>query len=244
LLGRDYIKLFFHKEKAVCYDLKSVLGYLPLKPDLYLSAFINRGQRLVDGNGMALNNERLEFLGDTILSTIIADYLYHQFPCKDEGFLSQMRSCIVKRKKLNELSQKIGLDEAIQKYSNTSNPGKNFNGNVLEALTAVIYIDKGFEFTHRWLIKNLIQKHIAIDELLTTEIDFKSRIIEWAQKSHKIIRFESNEDNSGNSRCPVFICSIVIDGLFKGTGKGFSKKEAEQNAAQYVLTMEHSTKLG
>lgn len=199
-------------------------------------AFTHRSASVILPNGSSVNNERLEFLGDAILDAVVADYLFTYYPNKDEGFLSKMRSKIVKRQQLNVMASALGLDSLIIKGCINSNGGKYIVGNTLEALIGAIYLDKGYEKTKKVVINRIIKQLISFDELEKREFDFKSRIIEWAQKSRSEIIFESQEDYPGKSNTPIFISRIVVDSQILGEGRGTSKKEAEQNAAEQALT--------
>jgi ribonuclease-3 len=232
LLSLNAIKLLFSKNRTFCVELKPFLGYLPAKPELYKAAFIHRSAPLTLKDGSVVTNERLEYLGDAILDAVIAAYLFNKYPNRDEGFLSQMRSKIVKRKYLNTLSVKIGLRNFIDKHLPNGNCGKHFYGDSLEALIGAIYIDKGFLKSQHFIINRLIHKYIDLDNLEFTETDFKSRVIEWAQKSHQEIRFESEEEYNTENKTPLFICRIYITNELFTEGKGVSKKDAEQHAAE------------
>jgi ribonuclease-3 len=224
------IRLLFSSNRKFHAELIKILGYHPLKWDIYELAFVHRSASVFLHDGTIVNNERLEFLGDAVLDTIVADYLFTHYPDKDEGFLSKMRSKIVKRKHLNSLAVQLGVDNMI--ISNSSgNAGKHICGNTLEALVGAIYIDKGYTFTRAFAIK-IFEKHINLLILENTETDYKSRIIEWAQKTRAEISFESHEDYSGEAHAPVFISKVMLSEKLLGQGRGSSKKEAEQNAAE------------
>jgi len=176
----------------------------------------------------------LEYLGDAILDAIIAEYLYKQFPGKDEGYLTQLRSKIVKRKQLNSLGNKLGIGPFI--ISNTRNNQNKVNiiGNTLEALIGAIYLDKGYYNTRRFVIRSVLNKYLDLSRLARKESDFKSRVIEWAQKNKKEIQFIS-EESPDHPNEPFFISSIVLQDEELGSGEGYSKKEAEQMAAEEAL---------
>jgi ribonuclease III len=208
------------------------LGYVPRKWEIYKLAFVHRSASILLPDGRNINNERLEFLGDAVLDAVIADYLFSQYPNEDEGFLSKMRSKIVKRKHLNSLAIKIGVNKLIISNSINTNGGKHIYGNAFEALVGAVYIDKGYEKTRKFITGKILEAHINLEELEHRETDYKSRIIEWAQKNRTEISFDSQEEYTGHDRSPVFISSILIAGKIMGQGKGASKKEAEQNAAE------------
>jgi len=229
------IRFLFTKNRKFYVELFDVIGICSGNPELYKVAFIHKSSPIKLSDGSIVNNERLEYLGDAILDAIVADYLFNIYLQKNEGFLSQMRSKIVKRKTLNLLAIKIGLDRFINTHTPKSNCGKHFYGDALEALIGVIYLDKGYKQTKKFILNKIITKHINLKELETTESDFKSRIIEWAQKNYKEIRFESKEEYS-EFKIPLFICRIIVLNDLVSEGTGHSKKEAEQNAAQLAYS--------
>ena len=225
------IRFLFLNNRKFYNELVDIIGINPGNPELYKHAFIHKSSPIKLSDGSTINNERLEYLGDAILDAIVADYLFKIYPQKNEGFLSQMRSKIVKRKTLNHLALKIGLDRFINTHAPINNCGKHFYGDALEALIGVIYLDKGYRRTKKFIINKIITSHINLNELENTESDFKSRVIEWAQKKYKEIRFESKEEYS-DSKTPLFICRIIVINDLVSEGTGNSKKEAEQNAAK------------
>jgi len=186
-------------------------------------------------DGSVINNERLEYLGDAVLDTVVADFLFMQYPHKNEGFLSQMRSKIVKRKHLNGLAMKLNLNELL--VSNTeAQSTKHIYGDSFEALIGAIYLDRGFEVTRKSLVKHILKRFVNLEELEKTEADFKSRLIEWAQKNKRDVSFESHIVYIGESETnPSFNASITLEGEILSNGIGSSKKEAEQNAAAIAL---------
>jgi len=188
-------------------------------------------------DGTFIHNERLEYLGDAVLGTVVAEYLFDSFPEKDEGFLTEMRSKIVNRETLNRLAIKIGLDDLIISKVSDEN-SQNWKGDALEALIGAIFLDLGYRKTKRLLIKNIIKKHINLNYLQKTETNFKSKIIEWSQKSKQEVLFESFEEVSENNKSnPVFVSNLIVLDKVIGTGKGNSKKEAEQKAAKQALSI-------
>ena len=208
------------------------MGFVPGNKKLYELAFIHRSASLVLGNGSIVNNERLEFLGDAILDAVVAEYLFTAFPKKDEGFLSKMRSKIVKRKHLNHLAINLGIEKLVVTNAINQNGGKHICGNAFEALIGAVYLDKGYKKTRKFIVNKILNEQIDLVELETKETDYKSRIIEWAQKRRTEVSFESQEEYSDYDRSPVFISRVIVTNQLIGQGKGSSKKEAEQNAAE------------
>ncbi len=229
------IRLPFIKNRNFYYQLRKITGYFPGKIYLYELAFIHKSASSTQFNGSILNNERLEFLGDAILDSVIADFLYIQFPQKDEGFLTQLRSKIVKRKQLNKLASYLGISSLIISKTRQSPTQKNIFGNALEALIGAVYLDKGYNKTRKFIINRILKKYINLEKLVRKESDFKSRLIEWAQKHKQEISFVNQEEVNPDNKEPLFISQVVIKDKELGTGSGTSKKEAEQKAAEEAL---------
>jgi ribonuclease-3 len=177
----------------------------------------------------------LEYLGDAILDAIIADYLYTKFPERDEGFLTQLRSKIVKRKQLNKLAMKIGISSFLVSNTGSQLSKQNLLGNAFEALIGAIYIDKGYMRTRRFVINRILRKHLDLEKIARKESDFKSRLIEWAQKNKHDIRFISREATQPHKQNTSFVSQVMLTDQELGTGTGSSKKDAEQKAAEQAL---------
>lgn len=214
-----------------------MLGFRPGNLNLYRKAFThssavnqNRG-----ADSRRESYERLEFLGDAILSAVIADYLFKKFPFRDEGFLTKLRSRIVSRQQLGKLAQKFGIERLIEAESGLAGRSNSISGDVFEALIGAIYIDKGYDFTNRFINQTILRYHLDIDEIEATDLDFKSKLIEWAQKSKKELRFNLVEE-LGTGQNKVFVIEITIDGVAHGRSQHPSKKRAEQEAAGVCIT--------
>lgn len=217
--------------------LDSIFGIYPNNIELYKLALIHRSASLFLDDGTPINNERLEFLGDAILESIVSDYLFIEFPERNEGFLTQMRSKIVSRSTLNELCVNMGLDRYIISQSGGAYIQKHLYGDALEAMIGAIYLDKGYDFANRLIINDILCKNINLEHMTITETDFKSRLIEWCQKSKHTIHFTTSYAPESTMHHPVFRAQISIDSLEVAYGNGASKKEAEQNAAYSVWTV-------
>jgi len=223
------------KTRSFYFQLIQLLGYFPYRLSYYRLAFLPRAAAVRDQSGSLINNERLEYLGDAILSAIVAEYLFTRFPDGDEGFMTKLRSRIVKRKNLDLIASGMDIPGLLKTGILPGNLAKHLYGNILEALIGAIYLDRGYGAARRFFIRKIMEKHIDLLQLLKKDPDFKSRIIEWAQKSHIEVVFTTKEEHSGTGRSPFFISNIILNGTVQGTGRGSSKKEAEQLAAQEAI---------
>ncbi len=213
----------------------NILGFYPDRIDLYKEAMTHRSSSIRSKKGKWVNNERLEFLGDAILDAIVADILYKKFENKKEGFLTSTRSRIVQRDTLNKIAVELGLDKMI--VSSTRNLAHNTNiyGDALEALIGAIYLDQGYRVAKSFVFETLIKEHINIDKVLKSEVDFKSRLIEWGQKNRVDVRFEVIDSSYDAQNNPIFISCVKVADVEIGSGKGYSKKESHQKAAKIAI---------
>jgi ribonuclease-3 len=225
------VSLPFSGKRIVYSQFRKITGFLPGNLDLYELAVTHKSVYITLPDGISVNNERLEYLGDAILNAIIADYLYLQFPESDEGFLTQLRSKI---KELNKLAYLLGMSPIILTNNRQRHEKINILGNALEALIGAIYLDKGYYRAKKFVIAKILDKHLDLESLARKESDFKSRIIEWAQKNKKEISFLNQESNDGNHET-VFTSRVVLYDEELGSGSGYSKKDAEQRAAEEAL---------
>ena len=221
----------FSSDKELKQAIKSILGYKPRNIYLYHLAFLHKSATQETSNGIKINNERLEFLGDAILDAVAADYLFKTFPTRGEGFLTEMRSKIVSRAMLNKLSQKMGIDRLIQLDSASSGTFRSCNGDAFEALIGAIYLDKGYDFTRKTILDRIISRYFNIDELVNQEVNFKSKIIEWAQREKKHTIFNVVEE-VGSGYKKQYVVELVVDGEAIARGQDYSIKGAEQNSAE------------
>ena len=208
-------------------SLRNILGFYPKNIAVYKLAFSHRSASVTSVNGVQLSNERLEYLGDAVLGAIVADMLFRRFPFRDEGFLTEMRSRIVSREHLKNLALKMGLDKYIK---NTSGPGmyRSMYGDAFEALVGAIFIDKGYDYAEKFMVKRIINLHVDLNEIEKADTNFKSRIINWAQRERKNIVFETIDEGIGGKLIKV---RLMIDGEEVATGADYVKKKAEQIAA-------------
>ncbi len=215
--------------------LYRLTGFYPSNYKVYKIAFTHKSASIQFDNDKYINNERLEYLGDAILAAVIADYLFSYFPFKKEGFLTKIRARIVSRDQLNEIAIKLGLQDLIVSQIKI-NGTKNIYGNAFEALIGAIYIDKGYKKTKRFIIKRIIKKYININELIQVDSDYKSKLIELAQKNKLEIIFEDTEGEMNEQNTPIFKSSVKLNNKIFGKGTGNSKKEAQQGASREALT--------
>jgi ribonuclease III len=228
------IRVLLSADKALYVKIKNIFGFYPGNIFLYKLAFRHRSVAREESNGTRVSNERLEYLGDAILSAVVADYLFKMFPYKDEGFLTEMRSKIVSRAQLNKLSQRLGLDKLIHYNADSNNVYKSVGGDAFEALIGAVYLDKGYEFARRVLIEKVILNHFDLEELENTNTNFKSRLIEWAQHEKKMLEFVTLKE-VGNGYNKQYLVEVLIDKQPSGQGRDYSIKGAEQNAAMKAI---------
>jgi ribonuclease-3 len=212
-------------------QLQNVLGIKPGNFSLYQTALSHRSVK----EGADENNERLEYLGDAVLSAIIADYLFKRYPYKGEGFLTEMRSKMVNRQQLNEVALKMGLKKITMynKFDNALKSSQIF-GNTLEAIVGAVYLDKGYRKTQQWVLKRIVIPHLFVEDLEQIDINLKNKLIGWASKNGKNLGFETIHEKLENGR-RVFTIAAVLDGEVLSEGRGYNKKDASQIAAQLAI---------
>ena len=225
------IRLYLHRNGKF-YGLSiSQLGFVPRNKGLYRLALLHKSASRITSNGVVLNYERLEFLGDAVLGAIVAELLYKFFPNQDEGFLTRVRSKVVSRESLNDLAIHIGLNKAVVAKADLSR-NKHIYGDVFEAFVGAMFLDQGFTHTIRFIEKYIFPNYFDIKDLVSIDKNYKSRLIEWGQKNKVDLIFNTE---STKGRRNKFCCTICIGEEEKGKGYGSSKKEAEQSAAEYVI---------
>lgn len=232
-ISRIY-KLYFSPNRKYIRSLENLLGYVPGNLRLYRMAFRHRSVAVEVKNGAKNSNERLEFLGDAILGSVVAELLFKMYPYKDEGFLTEMRSKIVSRSNLNQLAKRLGLDEHIEfdnKALGHNNKQGSLLGDTFEAMIGAVYMDKDYNFTRNFLLNRIIKPHVDIHTLELTETNFKSKLIEWCQRHGKDVMFEIIPNDEGeNSK--LFTISVNVDGESCAIGRDYNKKNAEKLAAE------------
>jgi ribonuclease-3 len=229
----DFFKTFFSKHSGPSFkkQLKNILGFMPGNISLYKTALTHRSVR----EGAAENNERLEYLGDAVLSALIADYLFKRYPYKEEGFLTEMRSKMVNRQQLNEIAIRMGLKKItlFNKMDGSLKVSQIF-GNTLEALVGAIYLDYGYKKTSKWVAECIILPHMFMDDLEILEINHKNKLYGWANKNCKNLEFETLDERIEGGR-RLFTIGAVVDGECLAEGKAYNKKDASQIAAAIAI---------
>jgi ribonuclease-3 len=211
--------------------LNEILGYKVKNKSLYLKAFTHRSMNIRDEEGNALNYERLEFVGDAMLSAVIAAYLFEEVPHGDEGYLTKMRSKVVSREHLNELGKELKLIDLVESRIPKSNFGNNIHGNLFESLVGAIYLDKGYHYCEKFIYKRVIKPHVDIETLEGRVISYKSLLIEWCQKEKKTFDYNVYED-TGNDELKHFSVKLSIDDKVIAKARATSKKKAEEKASK------------
>ncbi len=212
-------------------EIEIILGFAPLNLDIYRKSFTHRSSNKYDGDGNALNYERLEFLGDAMLSAVIAAHLFNKAPAGDEGYLTKMRSKIVSREHLNELGRDLNLVRFIESKIPLNNFGDNIHGNIFEALVGAIYLDRGYEYCEKFIQKRVIEPYVDIEKLEGKVISYKSLLIEWCQKEKKTFHYDVFEDNGIDGQ-RLYGVRLSIDNKIIAKARAASKKKAEEKASQ------------
>ena len=228
---------FLGSDKAFRQAVVTVIGQTPHNVQLYRLAFTHSSVvRQQPEKGRHLTNERLEFLGDAVLGTVVAEYLFKKYPYEQEGFLTEVRSRIVNRESLNGIALKLGLDKLVQldAAQGRAARSRSVNGNALEALVGAVYLDLGYKSARKFILTRLVKGFVDVHTLTTTTANFKSKLVEWAQREGKAVRY----DISGEARpggVMEFSATVMLDDEALSTGMGLSKKQAEQLAAERAL---------
>ena len=230
----DKIRLLFRKDKESYLCFYKMLGFYPRNIEIYQQALLHKSSS-VKAKGRLLNNERLEFLGDAILDAVVADIVYKRFEGKREGFLTNTRSKIVQRETLNRIAVQIGLDKLIKYTTRQSSHNSYMCGNAFEALVGAIYLDRGYETCKFFMEERIIKPYLNLDKLSRKEVNFKSKLIEWGQKNRFLIEFNLLEQSVDEQQNPVFETQVMVENIPAGQGRGYSKKESQQEAAHETL---------
>ena len=230
-LFQNILKNRSTKDEDFLISIKELVGFKPSSVSFYKKAFTHSSLKKTSSNGIPLNYERLEFLGDALLSSVIAIYLFKEIPTGTEGYLTQMRSKIVSREHLNEIGSDLGLIKFVKSNVPKKNFGDNIHGNLFEALVGAVYLDKGFSFCEKFIYKTVIEPYVDIERLEGKITSYKSVLIEWCQKEKKNIAYDIYED-TGNDTLKHFSVKLLIDNDLVSKGRATSKKKAEEIASK------------
>ena len=235
MIRRIYRALFFSSKnnRKLKKSVKSITGTFPVNIELYKLATQHRSIAKHNDIGFRESNERLEYLGDAILGAVVAEYLFKKYPLKDEGFLTEIRSRIVNRDALNLVAKKMGVTNIVEYTNNRKSRQayKSIYGDTLEALIGAIYLDQGYRATRRFIVRKLLRQQYDLEKIIQTNPNYKSKVIEWAHRQNKDIKFAITEIK-GSSHNREFMAELQVEGEPIAQGNGFSKKKAEQDAAQ------------
>ncbi|PTX60596.1 RNAse III [Kordia periserrulae] len=212
-------------------ELEDILGFKTKKKKIYKKAFTHRSMNQKDSKGNSVNYERLEFLGDAMLSSVISAYLFNEVPSGNEGYLTKMRSKIVSREHLNELGRDLKLIDLVRSRIPKDNFGENIHGNIFEALIGAIFLDKGYNYCERFIHLRVISPYVDIERLEGKIISYKSLLIEWCQKEKKNFKYDVYED-TGNDELKHFAVKLFIDNRVVAKARATSKKKAEEKASK------------
>lgn len=227
-LARNLISGLFSRDNAFSKRIKNLTGLRPRNAQLYHLAFLHSSLSAETN----LSNERLEYLGDAVLSLVIADYLFNKFPYKDEGYLTDLRSKMVSRNQLNTLAMKMGVEELLQYNKQDSFLSKRaISGNALEALIGAVYLDHGYEGGKKFILKKIVSPYLDVTEVEVSEFNYKSKLLEWAQKHSVRAEFKVMEEKR-NAHYSFYKVALMIDNNIVSNGEANSKKNAEKNAAK------------
>lgn len=232
----DFIRNIFKNSRSeedgnFFLQLEPIVGYKTKNESLYVKAFTHRSMNLKDEEGNPLNYERLEFVGDAMLSAVIASYLFEQVPHGDEGYLTKMRSKVVSREHLNELGKELNLIDFVESNIPKQNFGNNIHGNLFEALVGAIFLDKGYKICEKFIFDRVINPHVDIEKLEGKVISYKSLLIEWCQKEKNSFNYNVYED-TGNDDIKHFSVKLSINNKVVAKGRATSKKKAEEKASK------------
>lgn len=230
------LKLFPRKGKKFYCLIRNITGFYPSNPELYRLALLHKSLMNKEHNGQLVNNERLEYLGDAILGAVVAHELYIRFPSKDEGVLTKIRSRIVNRVNMNQLALQMGLGDLIKTQPFTDVANTHIPGDALEAVIGALYLDKGYPAAKQFVCRRIIDQTDGLEDVVESDSNFKSLLIEWGQKNRSDINFVTEEYSNSDETQNSFISHIYINKLLAGTGKGNSKKESQQQAANAALS--------
>lgn len=231
-LIRKAYNRYFSPDRGFTLRLRTLLGFTPSNLSLYKLAFFHRSNQELQ-SPIVQSNERLEFLGDSILSTVVAEYLFKKYPSNDEGFLTKMRAKIVKRKTLNEVARSMELDIFLNELNSTE-LSNSMLGNALEALIGAIYLDRGYAATHDYVVNCILKDYLDMKKMEQWDDNFKSKLLEWGQKENHEVDYRLLKRFKQNKR-DCFEVAVYIDQKKVSTATDYNKKSAEQKASKDAL---------
>lgn len=229
------IKLLFIKDKELYFDLKKIIGFYPSNIELYKQALLHKSIMHRNAKGKPVNNERLEFLGDAVLDAVVGDIVFHHFPGKREGFLTNTRSKLVQRNTLGKLAKEMGITRLILTSGRSQSHNSYLGGNAFEALVGAIYLDRGYDESMKFIKKKILKRMINLDKVAYKEVNFKSKLLEWSQKNNIKLEYKLLEEGKDEGGSPVFSYKVILEQIDGCQGKGFSKKESQQMASKLTL---------
>ena len=238
MLNNDFIeriRLPFRKDKELYLSLYKILGFFPRHLDYYKTALLHSSVATRNEKGKPVNNERLEFLGDAILCSVVSDIVYQHFPGKREGFLTNTRSKLVQRETLGKLAAEMGIEGLMKTAAQNKTHNSYVGGNAFEALVGAIYLDRGYNACMKFMKKRILKQMINLDKVAYKEVNFKSKLLEWSQKNRVQTEFRLLDQQKDNQGSPMFQCQVVIEGVNGCSATGYSKKESHQKAAKLTL---------
>ncbi|MEL6358707.1 MAG: ribonuclease III, partial [Bacteroidota bacterium] len=224
---------WFSPDRRFAAQLRRLLGFTPANMPMFKLAFSHKSGNNDREAYASQNNERLEYLGDAVLGTIVAEYLFRKYPMVDEGFLTKMRSKIVKRKSLNSIGSNMGLDTILQERNNTR-IARSMLGNAVEALVGAIYIERGYRRTRKFVVRNMLRNYVDVEGLETYDDNYKSQLLEHCQKQGSQVNYKTLKRFKQDKR-DRFKVAVLIDGEKVAIGEDFNKKSAEQQASKRAL---------
>lgn len=236
------IKLPFCKERQLYRSLYAILGFYPRHISLYKQALMHKSFLAKTSDGAPVHNERLEFLGDAILDAVVGDIVYHHFKGKQEGFLTTTRSNVVKRETLGQIAVEIGLDKLVMSHCNRQCHNSYLGGNAFEAMIGAIYLDYGYNRCRQFVKERMLKRFVDLNKMAYKEQNYKSKLLEWGQKNRYMITFQLLSETKDHSGAPEFYTQALVEGVVCGKGRGFSKKESQQNASRSAYNAVKSSK--
>lgn len=223
---------FFAKERQLAGRIRQIIGFTPANLRIFKLAFSHKSTPSDKAYAMQ-NNERLEYLGDAVLGTIVAEYLFRKYPSGDEGFLTKMRSKIVKRKSLNQIGDSMGLDAMLLEFNNMR-LSRSMLGNAVEALVGAVYLEKGYDRTRQFVIRRILRRYVNVHELETYDDNYKSQLLEWCQKNGQSVNYKLLSRYKHDKR-DRFRVAVEVNGRRVATADDFNKKSAEQTASEKAM---------